>query len=67
MSSNNVLSASSLSRYIAESLSKDATPQLKNATDAVAIACHAGMLAVGFRLIGLGEDHRIGKLRKEYR
>ena len=59
-SSVNVLSASSLSNYIASSLPKDASPQLKNSTDAVAIACHSGMLAVGFRLVGLGEDDRIG-------
>lgn len=62
MSSTNVLSASSLSSYIAQSLHKGASPQLKNATDAIAIACHAGMLAVGFRLVGLGEDHKIGRV-----
>jgi len=41
------------------SLPKDASPQLKNSFDAVALAAHAGMMAVGFRLIGLGEDHKI--------
>ena len=44
---------------MAASLSKDTSPQLKTTYDAVALATHAGMLAVGFRLIGLGEDHRI--------
>ncbi len=60
-SSQNALSADSLVRYLASSLPKDADPQIKSPTDAIAIACHAGMLAVGFRLVGLGEDHRIGK------
>lgn len=35
------------------------SPTLQNAFDAIALAAHAGMLAVGFRLVGLGEDHRI--------
>jgi hypothetical protein len=62
MSGNSsVLGASSLATFMAASLSKDASPQLKSPTDAVAIACHAGMLAVGFRLVGLGEDDRIGE------
>ena len=56
----NVLGASSLTSIIASSLPKDASPQLKTATDAIAVACHAGMLAVGFKLSGLGEEHRIG-------
>jgi hypothetical protein len=58
--SANVLGASSLASFISSSLSKDASPQLRNPTDAIAIACHAGMLAVGFRLVGLGEDDKIG-------
>lgn len=55
------LAAPSLSKYIAASLPKNAEPQLKSPTDAIAVAVHAGMLAVGFRLVGLGEDHKIGK------
>jgi len=55
----NPLSAGSLVTFMASSLPRDATPQLKNPFDAIALAVHAGMLAVGFRLIGLGEDHRI--------
>jgi hypothetical protein len=41
------------------SLPKDTSPQLNNAFDAVALSAHASMLAVGYRLVGLGEDHRI--------
>ena len=46
---------------MATSLPKGDSSQLKNGTEAVALSVHAGMLAVGFRLIGLGEDERIGK------
>ncbi|KAF2829283.1 hypothetical protein CC86DRAFT_318499 [Ophiobolus disseminans] len=56
----NPLSAGSLSLFMATSIPKGgAEPQLKNVTEAIALAVHAGMLAVGFRLIGLGEDERI--------
>lgn len=57
----NPLSAGSLALFMATSLPKGSTSQLKDGTEAVALAVHAGMLAVGFRLIGLGEDERIGK------
>ena len=53
------LGASSLTSIIASSLPKHAEPQLKNATDALAIAVHAGLLAVGFKLTGLGESHNV--------
>lgn len=43
-----------------ESLPVEAKPQLKNPYDAVALLSHACMLVVGFRLVGLGEDHKIG-------
>jgi hypothetical protein len=59
----NPLSAGSLALFSASSLPKGDGSQLKNGTEAVALAVHAGMLAVGFRLTGLGEDERIGKLR----
>lgn len=36
---------------------------IKNAYEAVALVGHACMLAVGFRLVGLGEDHHIGLFR----
>jgi hypothetical protein len=35
-------------------------PRLKNPHDALAAFTHACMLSVGFRLIGLNEDDRIG-------
>jgi hypothetical protein len=56
----NLLSADSLSTFMAASLPKDANG-LRNPYEAVALAVHAGMIAVGFRLVGLGEDHKIGK------
>jgi hypothetical protein len=59
-SAGNPLSARSLSTFMATSLPKGDGPQLKNAYEAVALLIHAGMIAVGFRLVGLGEEHRIG-------
>lgn len=56
----NIFSALSLSEYMLSSLPADADPQLKNPFDTVALLAHACMLVVGFRLEGLGEDHRIG-------
>lgn len=56
----NVYSSRNLSEYMCSSLPKDAYPHLRNPYDAVALLSHACMLAVGFRLVGLGEDHRIG-------
>ncbi|KAK5695111.1 hypothetical protein LTR17_024613 [Elasticomyces elasticus] len=56
-SPSNVLSAISLSkRMIANLLPSTA---INNSYDAVALAVHAAMQAVGFRLVGLGEDHKI--------
>lgn len=57
----NPLSAGSLAVFIAASIPKASNPQIKNAYEAVALAVHAGMLSVGFKLKGLGEDHNIGK------
>lgn len=56
----NPLSAGSLSSFMAVSLPRNQTPQIKNPYEAIALAINAGMLSVGFRLIGLGEDHKIG-------
>ncbi len=42
------------------SLPKDVSPQIKDAYDAIALLANATMLAVDFRLQGLGEDHTIG-------
>ncbi|MCJ1451489.1 hypothetical protein MMC28_001826 [Mycoblastus sanguinarius] len=55
----NIFSALSLSNYMYRSLPKEPSPQLRNPFDAIALLSHACMLAVGFRLVGLGEDHRI--------
>jgi hypothetical protein len=57
----NPLSAGSLSTFMAASLPRTAGRQLKNPYEAVALAVHAGMLAVGFRLVGLGDEGRIGE------
>lgn len=53
------LSAASLAKRMLSSLDRNASPQIKSPYDAIALACHAGMLAVGFNLRGLGEDHNI--------
>jgi hypothetical protein len=34
--------------------------QLKNAYEAVALIGHSCMVVVDFRLVGLGEDHKLG-------
>ncbi|KAJ4323599.1 hypothetical protein N0V94_001792 [Neodidymelliopsis sp. IMI 364377] len=52
----NPLSAGSLSLFMATALPRGEDSKLKNGTEAIALAVHAGMLAVGFRLVGLGED-----------
>nr|OQO30482.1 hypothetical protein B0A51_01711 [Rachicladosporium sp. CCFEE 5018] len=57
--SGNVMSAPSLSSFMSASLPKDASPQLETAYDAIALASHAALLATGFRLVGLGEEHRL--------
>lgn len=56
---SNVLAADSLAEIIASILPENVSPQLKTPYDALAIAAHSTMVAVGFRLIGLGEDHKI--------
>ncbi|KAK5117318.1 hypothetical protein LTR62_005935 [Meristemomyces frigidus] len=60
-SPENVLSACSLSTLIVASLpaATDAQPQIRTPHEAIALGSHAAMIAVGFRLIGLGEDHKI--------
>lgn len=60
INSGNVFSAKNLSEYMYTSLLKEPTPELRNPYDAVALLSHACMLAVGFRLLGLGEHHKIG-------
>lgn len=58
----NVFSSKNLSACMLSSLPKDASPHLRDPYDAVALLSHACMIAVGFRLEGLGEDHRIGTI-----
>lgn len=57
--SNNVFSALSLSEIMTTSLPPTSEPHLRDSYDAVALLSNACMLAVGFRLTGLGEDHTI--------
>lgn len=62
--SRNVLSADSLVELMFKSLPKERdaqNPALKDPYAAVGLFCHACMLAVGFRLVGLGEDHKLGE------
>ena len=40
------------------------TAQLSTPHDAIALLVHACLLSVGFRLVGLGEDDRLGALRQ---
>ncbi|KAF1362741.1 hypothetical protein EJ07DRAFT_105206 [Lizonia empirigonia] len=56
----NPLSAGSLALFMSTALPRGENSKLKNGTEAIALAVHAGMLAVGFRLVGLGEDERTG-------
>ena len=66
-SSSNALSPDAVLDYMTKSIPRrdadDHTSPLKNPFAAVALFCHACMLAVGFRLIGLGEDHKIRMYR----
>ena len=59
--STGALSADSILSYISKSIpSSDQQKQaLQNPYAAIAIFAHACMLAVGFKLVGLGEDHKI--------
>lgn len=56
-------SPDNLIQIITASLSHEAEaqPQLKNSTDAIAIFTNACLLSVGFRLLGLSEDDRLGE------
>jgi hypothetical protein len=61
----NPLSAGSLALFMATALPRGEDGKLKNGTEAVALAVHAGMLAVGFRLVGVGEDEKTGEYMKD--
>ncbi|KAI9828144.1 MAG: hypothetical protein M1832_003671 [Thelocarpon impressellum] len=56
---SNPLSPGSLAGIMAASLPKADGSAVKDPYDALALFCHTCMMAVGFRLKGLGEDHRI--------
>lgn len=62
--SNSALGAESLSNLMAKSLpakaSNESSPMIKDPYAAIGLFAHACMLAVGFRLVGLGEDHKTG-------
>jgi hypothetical protein len=59
--STSAMSADNILELMTKSLpSRDTTRPIKDAYAAIALLCHACMLAAGFRLVGLGEDHRIG-------
>lgn len=62
-STEHALSPDSILDYMSKSLSAQSNeaPLLKDPYSAIALFSHACMLAVGFRLIGLGEDHKIGQ------
>lgn len=49
----------------ARSLQGDGNQGLNTPYEAIAVIGHACMAAVGFRLVGLGEDHNIGKYLTE--
>ncbi|ETN41648.1 uncharacterized protein HMPREF1541_03584 [Cyphellophora europaea CBS 101466] len=56
------LSPDSILNYVSKSLppvSEDEPQILKDPFSAIGVFCHACMLGVGFKLVGLGEDHRI--------
>ncbi|KAL8854383.1 MAG: hypothetical protein Q9221_000870 [Calogaya cf. arnoldii] len=55
----NVFSSKNLCAGMLASLPKDASPQIRTPYDAVALLANATMMAIGFRLQGLGEDHII--------
>jgi len=59
--SRNPLKAETLTKVMAASLPPHSSPSLPSVYAAIALFGHACMLSVGFRLVGLGEDHKIGK------
>ena len=59
MSSTNALLPDRVLDIAAKALG-DGPPSLKTPCEAVALIGHACMAAVGFRLLGLGEDHNLG-------
>ena len=64
-SPNSDLGAPALFNLMVKSLPPKAfdesSPVVKDSYAAIALFAHACMLAAGFRLVGLGEDQKIGK------
>lgn len=64
VSSNNALGADRLLNLMVKSLPARVPDEsklvVKDPYAAIALYAHVCMLAVGFRLVGLGEDHKIG-------
>ena len=68
MMASNILSPPALLRIVEASIKQstgsatlESRPQtLQNPYDAIALLVHSCMLSVGFRLIGLGEDDKLG-------
>ncbi|KAI9886145.1 MAG: hypothetical protein M1823_002048 [Watsoniomyces obsoletus] len=63
MANRDPLSPDSLARLIKSTLPPTST--IRNPYDAIAVLCHACMLAIDFRLVGLGEEHRISPPSEE--
>jgi hypothetical protein len=62
VSGDSALAPDSVLDYVSRSLpptNEEGSQILKDPFSAIGIFCHACMLAVGFKLVGLGEDHRI--------
>ena len=55
------LSPGPLADIMAVSLRSLPGPHLQSPYDAIALFGHACMVAVGFQLVGLGEEHRISE------
>ena len=53
----NVFSAHNLSELMSLSLGNT---KIRDAWDAIALIGHVTMLVIGFRIVGLGEDHKLG-------
>jgi hypothetical protein len=54
------LAAENLGPLMVASLPDSADPHLRTPWEAAALLSHACMLAVDFRLVGVGEDEKIG-------
>lgn len=64
--SNDPLSTESVLKHMADALpthvKDDTNSDLSSSYEAIALFAHACMTAVGFRLVGYGEGHKLGKI-----